>query len=348
PEIIAHKNSVDFLSFDSVQGKPDAEETTSYFSVIFAAPPLAPLTTEPAFPEFNAKTVLLVGDIMLGRYVETLMKKNDNFYPFRKIDNFLKGTDIVFGNLEGPIVENPPKFPSDSLKFAFPPAVTEALSFVKFNLFSLANNHTLDAGTAGLAKTKKFLEKTGINFVGDPIKCSEDFLFEKDNLIFLAINKTYPFNCSNEEISRVIKSVKSARPENFLVVSIHWGEEYSPKSSASQQELARQMIEAGADAIFGHHPHVVQEIEIYKNKLIFYSLGNFVFDQYFSKETQEGLAVGLEIWPKKTIFRLFPIKLPLSQPLLMNHKEAGEFLKKLAKKSSTALAEKIKSGLIEN
>ncbi|MDP1629430.1 MAG: AmmeMemoRadiSam system protein B, partial [bacterium] len=104
PEIIAHKNSVDFLSFDSAQdepfdsdqGKPDAEETTSYFSVVFAAPPLAPPlaspTTEPAFPEFNAKTVLLVGFFLLGLYVEKLMKKNDKFNPFRKIDNFLKGT----------------------------------------------------------------------------------------------------------------------------------------------------------------------------------------------------------------------------------------------------------------
>ncbi len=119
------------------------------------------------------------------------------------------------------------------------------------------------------------------------------------------------------------------------------------KNSSGQKSLAHKIIEAGADLIIGHHPHVVQNIEIYKGKMIFYSLGNFIFDQYFSKETQESLAVGVEVYPDQLIYRLFPIQSKLSQPSLAGYKESGEFLEELAERSSSELVEKIKRGIIE-
>ena len=141
-------------------------------------------------------------------------------------------------------------------------------------------------------------------------------------------------------------------------MSVHWGQEYQIKSSVFQQKLARKIIDSGADLIIGHHPHVVQEIEIYNNKLIFYSLGNFVFDQYFSEQTQQGLAVALEIYPvrnndsnrvnpNKNIYKLFPIQSKLSQPFLMEQNQAEKFLEKLSKRSSKDLTEEIKKGVIE-
>jgi poly-gamma-glutamate synthesis protein (capsule biosynthesis protein) len=88
---------------------------------------------------------------------------------------------------------------------------------------------------------------------------------------------------------------KSARDlassSDILVVNIHWGEEYKADPNNRQKEMAHLLIDAGVDVIIGHHPHVVQTVETYKNKPIFYSLGNFIFDQYFSPETQKGLAV---------------------------------------------------------
>ena len=198
-----------------------------------------------------------------------------------------------------------------------------------------------------LAETREFLEKANINFIGDPLKCSDEFLFQKDNIIFFAFNKIYPSNCSDEEIINTIKSVKLKNPECFLIVSAHWGKEYQLKSSVIQQKLAREIIDAGANLIIGHHPHTVQEIEIYKDKLIFYSLGNFIFDQYFSKNTQQGLAVGLEINEDKLLFRLFPIQSKLSQPFLMEQKESEEFFEKLAERSNENLSEQIKNGIIE-
>lgn len=349
PKIIGYSNSVDFL------GDKNMEETTSYFSVVFEE---GDLEETKEIEELNGRTILFTGDIMLNREVEYLMDKNSIYYPFKKINQFLRGIDVVVGNLEGPILKNPPNFPVKSLKFAFSPNVVEALSFANFNLLSLANNHTFDAGKIGFKETKEFLKKANINFIGHPISCQEDSLFEKDDITFLAFNKTFPFNCSDDEIAKIVKEIRDKNSDKFLIVIFHWGQEYQLKSSISQQRLAHKIIDAGADLIVGSHPHVVQEIEEYKGKLIFYSLGNFVFDQYFSKDVQQGLALGLKIYPvrscisngvypKRVIYRLFPIQSQKSQPFLMKQKEANEFLEKLAEKSDRRLINQIKIGKIE-
>jgi len=345
PRIIAHKNSVDFLNLG-------LEETTSYFSVVFGEKKTEEIfsgSTVEAFTE-GAKTILLVGDIMLDRSVEDLIEQNSIYYPFQKISHFLRGIDIVFGNLEGPAVSNPPEFPANSLKFAFNPEVIKGASWSNFNLFSLANNHTPDMGKEGLEETKKWLRKHGIAFVGDPLSGSSDNLnssFFRDNITFLAFNQIFPFMDKEEEMIKAIRTVKFLTPDNFLIVSMHWGEEYKLINSPAQQKLAHKIIEAGADLIIGHHPHVVQNIEKYQGKLIFYSLGNFIFDQYFSPDTQQGLAVGLEIYPDRLACRLFPLQTNLSQPVLMEQNKASEFLIQLAKRSDDKLVDEIKGGIIK-
>lgn len=343
--IIAHKNSADFLNLE-------LEETTSYFSVVFGDKKPKENISGSTVKVFNeeVKTILLVGDIMLDRGVEDLIKQNSIYYPFQKISNFLRGIDIVFGNLEGPIVKNPPELLDNSLKFAFNSEVMRAVSWCNFNLFSLANNHILDMGKEGLEETKRWLKKYGINFVGNPLSGSSNNLnssFFRDNIAFLAFNQIFPFMVKEEEIIKTIKTVKSLNPDKFLIVSLHWGEEYKLTNSSVQQKLAHKIIEAGADSIIGHHPHVVQNIEKYQGKLIFYSLGNFIFDQYFSSDTQQGLAVGLEIYPDRLVCRLFPLQINLSQPALMEKNKASEFLIQLAKRSDDKLVDEIKDGIIK-
>ena len=205
-------------------------------------------------------------------------------------------------------------------------------------------------GKEGLEETEKWLKKYGINFVGDPLSGSLDNLnssFLRDNITFLAFNQIFPFMDKEEEIIKTIKAVKSLNPDNFLIVSLHWGEEYKLINSPVQQSLAHKIIEAGGDLIIGHHPHVVQNIEKYQGKLIFYSLGNFIFDQYFSPETQEGLAVGLEIYPDRLVCQLFPLQINFSQPVLMERDKAREFLIQLANRSDNRLEDEIKSGIIK-
>ncbi|GAF87041.1 unnamed protein product, partial [marine sediment metagenome] len=191
PHIVAHKNSDDFSNLE-------LEETTSYFSVVLGEKKSEEFFSDSTVEVFNegAKTVLLVGDIMLDRGVEDLIKQNSIYYPFQKISHFLRGIDIVFGNLEGPIINNPPEFPANSSKFAFSPEVVKGASWSNFNLFSLANNHTLDMGKEGLEEMKKWLRKYGIAFVGDPLSGSSDNLdssFFRDNITFLAFNQIFPF-----------------------------------------------------------------------------------------------------------------------------------------------------------
>ena len=293
------------------------------------------------------KRILFVGDLMLSRGVEYQMKKKVNdFYPFEKISQFLKNFDIVAGNLEGPIIKNPPKFISTSLSFAFASNTAKNLYLANFNLLFLANNHLSDAGEKGFLETKDFLKMANIDFIGGPVKCDEESFLKKDDIVFSAFNKTFAFNCSNEEIAKMVKKIKTENPDKFLIVIFHWGEEYQTHSSIYQQNLAHETIEAGADLIIGSHPHVVQEIEEYKNKLIFYSLGNFIFDQYFSIETQESLGVGLEIYPEKIAYKLFPIQSYLSQPFLMDSTTTEKFLDNLSQKSDKDLFEQIKEGII--
>ena len=297
--------------------------------------------------EYCPLSLFFVGDMMFDRGVEYYTKQNNNiYYPLQKVSNFLKTADITFGNLEGPIVAYPKNFSSKLLKFAFSTTTLKALTSAGFDVLSLANNHTLNMGNSGLEHTRSFLKSSGILPVGDPITCLKESAIEKDGVVFFAINKTFGFNCSDQDIVDNLKLVKQEFPNEFLIISVHWGIEYKLSNSLPQKELAHKLIDEGVDLVIGHHPHVVQNIEEYKGKLIFYSLGNFIFDQHFSEATQKGLVVKLCLGETQKIFQLFVVKINLGQPYLLADKDRKSFLEKLAKKSSAILKEEIKNGII--
>jgi|GEM_PF-392092 len=281
---------------------------------------------QPSIETFEPITVLFVGDMMFDRKVEVLLREKGFNYPFEKISDLLKNNDFVFGNLEGPISKNPTKFSLSALTFAFDAQIIAPLAQSNFKVLSLANNHTLNMYQKGLDETKQLLNAARIDWVGEPLACSERTVI-KGNLVFLAFNKTFT-DCTDDIILQIVKATKDSNPEKFLIVSMHWGAEYQTKSSQVQKDLAHKIIDSGADLIVGGHPHVVEEAENYKGKMIFYSLGNFVFDQYFSQDVQEGLAVRLEIYGSKILYRVLPIEINLSQPQLMEQNKAEQFLKK--------------------
>jgi len=297
--------------------------------------------------EGDKEIIFFTGDIMLDRGAEYYSNKENNiYYPFEKISFLFEESDLVVGNLEGPIVKNPPYFSDESLKFAFSSEMVKALSRANFNLLSLANNHTLNMGRTGLEETKELLREGNIGFSGDPVSCDKDFSFQKNNIIFLVFNKSFPFNCSNQEIEKIIKEIRSENLDKFLILIFHWGQEYQEKSSIYQKELAYLSVNAGADLIIGSHPHVVQEIEEYRGKMIFYSLGNFIFDQFFSEETERGLVVKLELYLDKLVYSLLPVQIFKAQPFLMVSPDLEEFLEELSLKSPANLSEQIKVGVI--
>ncbi len=258
----------------------------------YSSPTLYPKNHQQSF----SFTLLAVGDIMLGRSVNSKMRRLNNFtYPFEKTWDFLKSADLTFGNLESPFFSNCPTTDT-GMTFCADPRAIEGLVKSGFDILNLANNHILNYGQAGLKQTQEILKKENIL----PLVQNEEQILEikKTKIGFLGFNLTGTFNKE-----QVLKKIKEIDPKvDILIVSFHWGEEYSQEPSKDQIELAHQAIDFGADLILGHHPHVIQPSEKYKEKIIVYSLGNFIFDQEWSQETKKGL-LGVFTFQNKKIIR---------------------------------------------
>lgn len=293
-------------------------------------------------------TILFVGDIMLGRGVETYRKKYGEDYPFEKISSFLETFDIVFANLEGPIVTNHRKTPDWNTNFSFDSSVAKLLKKHSINIVSLANNHTLDRGAQGFEDTRKYLSEVGIESMGHPKEAREQYVLSKNinglKMVFLGFQTVIGKWPEEEAYNFVEKEAQDK--DSFIIVTMHFGTEYQGKANKTQEKIAHEFIDRGADLIIGHHPHVVQNIEKYQDRLIVYSLGNFIFDQWFSKETQEGLGVELELKEETANYHLYPFKSKKSQVERMEANEAALWLKELATRSDSIAAE-VETGIIE-
>lgn len=301
-------------------------------------------------PKYDSQDTALLafGDIMLGRNVENKIKKYGGDYVFEKIRQLLWGNDMVLANLEGPMQKNHIQTASGSTRFSFNPSYGKILRKNFFTALTLANNHTVDFGNDSYLETRDILKTFNIQSFGHPKKVSEEstleFSIRGKNYVFIGLNSVLaPLN---EEAALELIRQKEAE-EKITVVTLHWGDEYAPQSNEWQKTFAKKMIDSGADIILGHHPHVVQEVDLYKDRLIFYSLGNFIFDQYFSDDTQTGLGVGVHFSQEKTAYFLFPFTIYSSHPELMSGEAKKIFLEKLAQKSSESLQNSIRQGIIK-
>lgn len=296
--LVKNVNSSDFTG-----SKGETAETTSYIGGYFIA-------GEKEVK--NQASILVFGDIMLDREVFNLTKKSSSYsYPFLNVDLFMRGVDFRIANLEGPITNFTPVAKENGiLKFTFSPLFTESLK-ERFEIFSLANNHTFNFGIKGLDETRDFLSKSQISFFGDPNNSPKFFseILEKNGIRigFIGFNDLIDGNIL--EVQEEIRKVKLQ--SDFVAVYAHWGNEYQPNFSSRQKQKARIFIDAGADLVLGSHPHIIQPMEIYNGKAIFYSLGNFIFDQYFSEATKEGLSIGILLEKQynriNSAYYLFPV-----------------------------------------
>ncbi|MFM2358003.1 MAG: hypothetical protein RJA61_740 [Candidatus Parcubacteria bacterium] len=291
---------------------------------------------------------IVTGDIMLGRFVEVLMDGNGEGYPFKGLAGFLRQVHFVVGNLEGPIVLDHTPTPAFDFKFSFASSTARLLKENSISVVSLANNHALDQGVMGYKNTKELLEKMNVEYFGHPVSVGNISVLHKNienkKITFIGLNATWPYE--EKLFEDVVK--KESVSGDFVVVVIHWGEEYKLTSNDEQKSLAHVFIDSGADLVVGHHPHVVQEIEMYKDRIIFYSLGNFIFDQFFSKNVMEGLLVKVSLEDEKVQYELFPTISLRSQPSVMEGNERTRFLDSLASKSSVSLLDSIRKGLVES
>lgn len=301
-------------------------------------------------------SLLAVGDIMLDRSVMLKTQSAGDYnHPFLLIDPLLQQYNLHMANLEGPITNNKSVANGTGgarFMFTFSPKFVDPLKN-RFQFLSLANNHEYNFGQAGVDQTRKFLGTAGVQYFGDPGNTPE----------FLSVTSTYNgltlgfigyHQLIEKGFDNVIAEIQRIRPEVDLLIAMpHWGIEYVTNTpSYLQKKEGHEMIDAGVDVIIGAHPHVLEPIEIYKDKAIFYSLGNFVFDQYFSEETETGLAVGMNLQKVNAAVRLEYKLIPLdinkqSQVSVANPEKTQRTLNFLSSvsKVSDILKQEIKQGI---
>ncbi len=278
-----------------------------------------------SFSKRDGDIVLMaVGDIMLDRGVE-YKAKHDFKFPFLRISSYLKRADILFGNLESVISDKGKKVGS-IYSFRADPKAIEGLSYAGFDVISVANNHVFDYGREAMEDSFKRIREAGILYVGGGFTEQESRQgvvkrVGDTEICFLAYNNQgSPYWASREGISGINWMDKSLKEDieraeersDLVVVSFHFGNEYERLPNKTQEEFSRLAIDSGADLVLGHHPHVAQPVERYKEGWIAYSLGNFVFDQYFSEETMEGLLLEVIIKDKK-IKEVSPVVFKISE-----------------------------------
>jgi poly-gamma-glutamate synthesis protein (capsule biosynthesis protein) len=223
-----------------------------------------------------------VGDCTLGRddkfsfegSLPYVLKKNnyDYSYIFKNVSHIFKNDDITIANLEGPFTNSKSKA-EKQFAFKAPPEYAKILTAGNIEGVNLSNNHIKDYLDEGFKDTIAALDSEGINYFGEGNTWIKEIKGIKFG--FLGYKGFYD---SKELLEKVKNDIKTLKTQNCVVViNFHWGEEGNYEHNSVQKRIAHYAIDNGADLIIGHHPHVIQGIEQYKNKLIFYSLGNFAF-----------------------------------------------------------------------
>lgn len=288
-------------------------------------------------PPPGKMNMVIVGDIMLDRYVRTTIAKYGAAYPFAAMTKYLR-SDLTIGNLEGPFTTSRSVATVSRLIFTFDPALARTLKANDFFALSLANNHTLNFGQSGLDNTRRVLRGANMVSFGDPKNRSG---FTR----VLTINGKkvglVGYHGLVAGFDTVLSDVRRLRPKvDTLIVIPHWGNEYQLGINAKTQIQAHQLIDAGADFVFGSHPHVVEPVEIYKKKFIAYSLGNFIFDQDFSTETTQGLMLRLHMVGQKTTIEFFPVSIAHDRAAPLIGAPKDKLLQRLANTSIITASQK--------
>lgn len=286
----------------------------------------------------NEITILATGDVMPARSVNSkLLKLQDFNYPYAKTADFLRSADVVFINLETPLT--PDCEPTqEGMIFCGDQRNVQGLVYAGVDIANVANNHAFNHGEEGVVSTINILKENKIEVTGsgEPVIRS----IKGKRFGFLGYNDigTAEPGIDWAEIKEIQTDVTNLKTKvDFVIVTFHWGVEYTTDPTTRQREIAHATIDAGADLIVGNHPHWVQGTERYKNKFIAYSHGNFVFDQMWSQETREGV-VGRYTFNDLGLINVqfYPIIIEdYSQPRFATESEANKILNRMKVSSNT-------------
>lgn len=312
----------------------------------------------PPPPDKDLKLVA-AGDIMLSanRAAGIQMAEHGYKYPFEDVKDKLAAGDIAFANMESPISTTGKKLPGKGITFRTDPIVLDGLKYAGIDIVSLANNHILDYDDPALLDTLRLLDEANIYRVGAGKNIGEarsPAIIEKNSLrvAFLAYSDMADIYFSNAykkvfaaaddkpgvaptDSNMILDDVRAVRPQaDIVIVSLHWGVEDSNDTTSQQKEMAHSIIDAGADAILGHHPHVLQGVEIYNGKPIVYSLGNFIFDQ-LKENNKQSMILELDFTNDKwTAAKAYPVYMQdKGHPVIASGSKKEEILNKIAELS---------------
>lgn len=305
------------------------------------------LLCSPVCPRAEEIVINAAGDIMLAGKWAKALKSRGYEHPFAEVRSELAKGDINLANLESPIATGGNEFSNKQFRFRAEPAVAKAVRAAGFNLVTLANNHSMDFGGEALAETLQHLDSAGIAWIGAGVNLDEArkmalYTIKGKKIAFLGYSLTQPLEFFAGKTrpgatpgykKLVTADVASARRQaDYVIVSFHWGREASGIVQAYQRNAAHNAIDAGADVIIGHHPHVLQGIELYKNGIIFYSLGNFAFASK-SKTADVGALVRLRLDGKQRTAEILPLDVLHRrvgfQPRLLSGNRAEAVIEKL-------------------
>lgn len=270
-----------------------------------------------AFPYQNREAkVLFVGDMFFDRYIRLVGYNQGEDFTFSCINNFLQDSDLVVGNLEGPITNNP----STSLgtapggdgnyTFTFPARTAALLAKNNIKLVNLGNNHIGNFGTSGIELTKKFLDEAGVKYFGG-VSGSDDIYRTEiggNKISFISYNEF-----AGESVQKIAQKITDEKKSGqTVIVYAHWGDEYAAVPQRVK-DMAKLFAQSGADFIIGSHPHIVLPSERIGNTEVYYSLGNFIFDQYWNKSVSTGLVLEFDIKGKSSDWKIIEHKVSLNR-----------------------------------
>lgn len=247
--------------------------------------------------------ILFVGDMFFDRYIRQVGQRKGEDFIFSCIKNFLKDFDLVVGNLEGPITDNPSISLGTEIGslnnyvFTFPSSTAKLLADNNIRIVNLGGNHIDNFGPKGIASTKKYLGKAGVNYFGGIIGDESTYLANASGakISFVSYNEF-----SGAAPERIAQKISEEKADNRMVlVYAHWGDEYS-EIPEHVKDAAKLFAKSGADLIVGSHPHIILPSEYFsfaqdKEAVVYYSLGNFIFDQYWDEQVKTGLVLEVKI-----------------------------------------------------
>ncbi|NLO27005.1 MAG: CapA family protein [Actinobacteria bacterium] len=303
------------------------------------------------------------GDVLADRKVGVFMDENGGEAVFTHVRPLLETAHLTFVNLEGPLSDKGTRAAWKEYTFRGRPAMIDGLVSAGIDVVSLANNHSNDYGTAALLDTIARLDEAGVHHAGagaDAAAASAPaiLLTPAGTVAVLAFTDIIPggfaagsdtpgVNATTPNRKKLLADIAAAdKRADYVIVSFHWGTEYESRANREQRRLAHQVIDAGADLVIGHHPHVIQGLELYRDRLIAYSLGDFVWDHY-SVETGETFVLQVtapRAGPPSAMMAPVYLDESTGVPEPVTGKHAASILSRLARLSSDLGVELMVSG----